>query len=130
MASGSVTGARRCWTNQSRAAPAGAVEVLHVRVEVCARKQHQLLGLPRLFVRSQRQIGWHQVVASRDHQEQRRWADPLDVRPGSYSVNISTLRSVTSFRQAGARVLPVSLNQAQESGVGSAEGAIGSGSTT
>src|SRR6201986_4689270 len=50
--------------------------------------------------------------------------------PGSYSVNISTLRSVTSFFQAGARVLPVSENPSQESGVGSADGASGSLSTT
>jgi hypothetical protein len=40
-------------------------------------------------------------------------------------VNISTERSVTSLRQDGARVRPVSVNHDQESGVGSAEGASG-----
>ena len=42
--------------------------------------------------------------------------------PGSYSVNISTLRSVTSLRQAGARLSAVWVNHSHESGVGSAEG--------
>src|ERR1700682_4774056 len=50
--------------------------------------------------------------------------------PGSYSVNISTLRSVTSLRHDGARLSWVSVNQVYESGVGSAEGASGSLSTT
>ena len=50
--------------------------------------------------------------------------------PGSYSMNISTLRSVTSLRHDGARVRPVSVNHSYESGVGSADGASGSSSTT
>jgi hypothetical protein len=50
--------------------------------------------------------------------------------PGSYSISSSTLRRVTSFFQAGARRFPVSLNHSQESGVGSADTASGSESTT
>src|SRR5215470_15159386 len=50
--------------------------------------------------------------------------------PGSYSVNISTDCKVTSFRQAGARLLPVSVNHCHESGVGSAQGLIRSCATT
>src|SRR5262249_32012119 len=50
--------------------------------------------------------------------------------PGSYAVNISTDCKVTSFRHAGARVLPVSVNHCQESGVASAHGAIESWATT
>jgi hypothetical protein len=45
-------------------------------------------------------------------------------------MSISTVRSVTSFFQAGARFSPVSLNHSHESGVGSADTASGSGSTT
>ena len=41
--------------------------------------------------------------------------------PGSYSVSISTERSVTSLRHDGAIVRPASVNQWNESGVGSAE---------
>src|SRR4029077_3236127 len=54
----------------------------------------------------------------------------LMYEPGSYSVNISTERSVTSLRHDGARDRPVSVNHDQESGVGSAEGASGSSATT
>jgi hypothetical protein len=47
-----------------------------------------------------------------------------------YSPGISTLRRVTSFFQFGARVLPVSVNHCQESGVGSAAGSSGFSATT
>ena len=50
--------------------------------------------------------------------------------PGSYSVNSSTERSVTSLRHEGARVLPVSVNHLKESGVGRAHGTAGSSDTT
>ena len=45
-------------------------------------------------------------------------------------MNSSTERSVTTFRHAGARLLPVSVNHRQESGVGSAAGPAGSSETT
>src|SRR5918911_2346443 len=50
--------------------------------------------------------------------------------PGSYSMSISTVRTVTSFFQAGARVLPVSVNQWYESAVGKAACPAGSAVTT
>lgn len=50
--------------------------------------------------------------------------------PGSYSVNSSTDCSVTSFFHAVARFRPVSVNHCQESGVGRAQGAVGSSATT
>ena len=45
--------------------------------------------------------------------------------PGSYSRNISTERSVTSFFHDGARDFPVSVNHVHESGVGSAAASSG-----
>ena len=50
--------------------------------------------------------------------------------PGSYSMNISTERKVTSFRHVDARVRPVSVNHCQESAVGNTQGASGFSATT
>lgn len=84
----------------------------------------------RPCTRLRRRAGRHQGARCRTNQSRAR---PLDVsKPTVYASkwHISTLRSVASLSQAGARVLPVSVNHCQESAVGSAEGASGSSSTS
>ena len=110
-----------------------SVKTVHIGVEVPTGENHQLLRFAGPFIRVDGEVGprWAGV----------RWSSrattmssdvglirPIQV-PGSYSPSISTVRRVTSLRHDGARVLPVSVNHVQESGVGSANGASGSSST-
>ena len=98
------------------------LEIFHVGIEVTSREQNQLLRLERPLVGGQRLINDGEVITECHDQESGVGLTKLMYEPGSYSVNISTERSVTSLRQDGARVRPVSVNHDQESGVGSAEG--------
>ena len=72
----------RCWRNQSRAGTIDWSKPVGVGVEMAAGQDHELLGLARLLVGGQRELGGGEHVVLGDEHEQRCRRDAVDVAVG------------------------------------------------